>query len=112
MSPRYTARGAGPSTGVSDDHSTPPAHHLEQVHFPVGGKVPRDPFVTTSQLKTHLGLLKAFRRLKDRVTDLGDNQDVRDKLPSQAQELGPQERWTWFLELALERRELCNSALA
>ena len=100
--PRYT------SASTSDNNSAPPPYHLEQVRFPVGGKVPKDTFVTASQLKTHLGLLRAFRELKDRVTDLEANQDVRDKLPSQAQELGPQERWTWFLELALERSVLSD----
>ena len=85
----------------------PPPYYLG-VSFPVGGKVPNNSFVTAPQLKAHLGLLRAFRELKNRVTDLEANQDVRDKLPSLAQELGPQDRWTWFLELALERCVLCN----
>ena len=106
--PRYTANGAGPSASAPDDDSAPPPYHLEQVRLPVGGKVPKDSFVAVTELKTHLGLLRAFRELKDRVTDLEANQDMRDKLPSQAQELGPQERWTWFLELALERSVLCD----
>jgi len=70
--------------------------------------VPKEPFVTISQLKAHLGLLRAFRKLKNRVTDLETNQDVREKLPSLAQELGQPQRWTWFLELALERCALRN----
>jgi hypothetical protein len=41
--------------------------------------------------------------LRNRVTDLEANPEVRDKLPPLAQELEPPERWTWFLELALER---------
>jgi len=107
--PRYAAaRGAGPSTSTPDDQPAPPPYYLEEVCFPVGGKVPQNSFVTPPQLKAHLGLLRAFRELKDRVTDLEANQDVRDKLPSLAQELGPQDRWTWFLELALERCVLCN----
>ena len=102
-SPRYIALESGPSTSTPDGDSAPPPLSLEQIRFPVGGKVPKDPLVTPSQLKTHLGLLRAFRELKDRVTDLEVSQDARDKLPPLAQELGPQERWTWFLELALER---------
>ena len=105
---RDTANGVDSSTRASGDGSAPPPHQLEYVRFPVGGKVPQDPFVTAPQLKTHLGLLKAFRELKDRVTDLEANHDVRDKVPSQAQGLEPQERWTWFLELALERSVLCD----
>ena len=81
---------------------------LEQPRIPVGGRVPGDPLVSVSQLKTHLGLLRAFRELRGRVTDLEANKDVRDKLPSLAQQLEPQERWTWFLELALERQAPCN----
>lgn len=110
--PQYTVREAGPSTSTSDGHSAPPPYYLEQIRFPVGGKVPEDPLVTAPQLKTHLGLLKAFRELKGRVTDLEANRDVRDKLPPLAQELGPQERWTWFLELALERCELLTFRLS
>jgi hypothetical protein len=59
--------------------------------------------VTISQLKAHLRLLRGFKELKNRVTDLEANQDVRNKVPPLAQELEPQQRWTWFLELALER---------
>ena len=106
--PRYTTREAGPSTSTSGDQSTPPPYYLEEACFPVGGKVPKNAFVTAPQLKAHLGQLKAFRELKERVTDLEANQDVRRKLPSLAQELGPQDRWTWFLELALERYVLLN----
>ena len=104
--PRYTTREAGPSTSTSGDQSAPPPYYLEEVCFPVGGKVPNSSFVTAPQLKAHLGLLRAFRELKERVTDLEANQDVRNKLPSLAQELEPQDRWTWFLELALERSVL------
>ena len=55
-----------------------------------------------SQLKAHLGLLRCFRELKNRVADFGANQDVRDKVPPLARELELQQRF-WFLELALER---------
>ena len=110
--PRYIALDAGPSTSTPDDHSAPPPYYLEQVCLPVGGKIPKGSFVTVHQLKTHLGLLRAFRELKDRVTNLEANQDVRDKLPSLARELGPQERWTWFLELALERCVSFNAYVA
>ena len=106
--PRYTTREAGPSTSTSAHQSAPPPYYPEEVCIPVGGKVPNQSFVTTTQLKVHLGLLRAFRELKNRVTDLEANQDVRNKLPSMAQELGPQDRWTWFLELALERYVLRN----
>ena len=107
--PQYNTHELG-HTSTSDDNSAPPPYHLEQIQLPVGGMVPKEPFVTVSQLKTHLGLLRAFKELKDRVTDLETHKDVRNKLPPLAQELGPQERRTWFLELALERRVLCHSS--
>ena len=110
--PQYTAHDAGPSKNGSGDSPAPPSYHLEQLRLPVGGRVPKDPFVSVSQLKIHLGLLRAFRELRDRVTNLEANQDARDKLPSLAQELEPQERWTWFLELALERYGPCTLRLA
>ena len=94
---------ARPSTSTPDGQSTLPPRYLERIRFPVGGKTPKGPFVTISQLKAHLGLLRAFRELKNRVTDLETNRDTRDKLPSLARELESQQRWVWFLELALER---------
>jgi len=109
--PRYTSQGAGPSASTSEDRSAPPPYHLEEVRFPIGGKVPKDSLVTPSQLKTHLGLLRAFRELKTRVTDLEANQDVRNKLPPLARTLEPEERWTWFSELALERWVFCDHCL-
>lgn len=104
--PRYSTHGAGPSTS-SGDNGTPPPYDLELLRFPVGGKVPIHPFVTPSQLKTHLGLLRAFKELKTRVTDLEASQDLREKVPALARGLGPEDRWTWFLELSLERSVLC-----
>lgn len=106
--PRYGEREADPSTSASGNQSAPPPYSLEQTCPPVGGKVPTEPFVTISQLKAHLGLLRAFKELKNRVTDLEANRDVRDKVPPLARELEPQQRWIWFLELALERYVLCN----
>ncbi|KAF9790368.1 hypothetical protein BJ322DRAFT_1168850 [Thelephora terrestris] len=101
--PQYTDRDEEPSTGTSDGNLAPPPYHLEQLCIPVGGTVPKVPFVSVSQLRVHLGLLRAFRELRNRVTDLEANPEVREKLPPLAQELEPSERWTWFLELALER---------
>ena len=101
--PQYAAHDTAPSTNGSDDGPAPPPYHLEQFRLPVGGRVPQDLFVSVSQLKIHLGLLRVFRELRDRVIHLVVNQDAREKIPSLAQELEPQERWVWFLELALER---------
>lgn len=110
-SPPPSARDAGPSTNGFDDSSAPPPYHLEKFRLPVGGKVPQNLFVSAPQLKVHLGLLRAFRELRDGVTDLETNPDACDKLPSLAKGLEPQERWTWFLELALERWAPCSPQL-
>lgn len=106
--PRHSERGAHPSASASDNQPDLPPSYLEKIRFPVGGTVPLEPFATISQLKAHLGLLKAFGELKNRVTDLEANQDVRNELPSLARELEPQRRWIWFLELALERCMCCD----
>lgn len=101
--PQHGEHEARPSTSTSGGQFTLPPRYLERIRFPVGGKTPKGPFVTISQLKAHLGLLRAFRELKNRVTDLETNRDTRDKLSLLARELEPQQRWVWFLELALER---------
>lgn len=103
---------AGQFANTLGSQSTLPPRYLERTRFPVGGKTPKGPFATISQLKAHLGLLRAFRELKNRVTDLEANRDAHDKLPLLARELDPQQRWVWFLELALERCVLCDSRLS
>jgi hypothetical protein len=106
--PRYTTH-ESTHTSVPDDNAAPPPLPSRTNPTSCRGEVPKQPFVTVSQLKTHLGLLRAFKQLKNRVTDLEAHEDARNKLPPLAQELGPQERWTWFLELALERCVPCHS---
>jgi hypothetical protein len=77
-----------------------PPEYISQSQFRVGRGVTTAPFVTPSQLKVHLGLLKAFRELRLKVQD---NSDVSDAFPPLAGALDPEARWVWFLELALER---------
>ena len=77
-----------------------PPEYTPQSQFRVGKGVTTAPFITTSQLKVHLGLLRAFRDLKLKVQD---NSDPSDMFPPLAGALDPEARWVWFLELALER---------
>ena len=56
------------------------------------------PLVTHSQLKAHLGLLRAFRGLELEVRNR-----PKERFPLLAGALGKEQRWVWFLELALER---------
>lgn len=77
-----------------------PPEYVSQSQFHVGKAVTSVPFVTPSQLKIHLGLLRAFRELKLKVQE---NPDVDNAFPPLARALDPEARWIWFLELALER---------
>ena len=65
--------------------------------FKIGARVTPSPLVSASQLKTHLNLLRAFKLLRTKVEE--DPQDF----PVNAVYLTPGERWTWFLESAVER---------
>jgi len=77
-----------------------PPEYIAQSQFRIGKGVTTTPFVTPSQLKVHLGLLRAFRDLKLKVQD---NSDPSNMFPPLAGALDPEARWVWFLELALER---------
>lgn len=77
-----------------------PPEYIAQSQFNVGKAVTTAPFVTPSQLKIHLGLLRAFRELKLKIQE---NPGAANTLPPLAGALDPEARWVWFLELALER---------
>lgn len=84
-------------------HGTPatgggaaPAYAL-QSDFKIGHRVVPSPLVSTSQLQTHLNLLRAFRDLKDRV------EQHPHGLHQLAVSLDTEKRWVWFLQLAVER---------
>lgn len=90
-----------------------PPEYIPQSQFHVGKGIALAPFVTPSQLKVHLGLLRAFRELQLKVQE---NPDVANVFPPLAGALDPEARWVWFLELALERyavrsRSCVNSEL-
>lgn len=77
-----------------------PPEYIPQSQFHVGRSITAAPFVTPTQLRIHLGLLRAFRELKLKVQE---NSDVANPFPPLAGALNPEARWVWFLELALER---------
>ncbi|KAH9832611.1 uncharacterized protein C8Q71DRAFT_879588, partial [Rhodofomes roseus] len=56
------------------------------------------PLVDPEHLKAHLGLLGAFKELRQRVESCSD-----DYLPQIAQFLDGPQRWAWFVGLAVER---------
>ena len=77
-----------------------PPEYISQSQFHVGKAVTLTPFVTPSQLKIHLGLLRAFRELKLKVQE---SSDIANTFPPLSAVLEAEARWIWFLELALER---------
>lgn len=92
-----------PETDSTAETAVPPddpPEYTPQSQFRVGRGVTVAPFVTPSQLKVHLGLLRAFRELKLKVQE---NPDVANAFPPLAGALDSEARWVWFLELALER---------
>lgn len=60
--------------------------------------------VSVESLKAHLGLLAAFKRLRQRVESCPD-----ENLPDIAQFLDGPQRWAWFIGLAVERCALIVS---
>lgn len=92
-----------PETDSTAETAVPPddpPEYIPQSWFHVGKGVALAPFVTPSQLKVHLGLLRAFRELKLKVQE---KPDAVNAFPPLAWALDPEARWIWFLELALER---------
>jgi hypothetical protein len=77
-----------------------PPEYIAQSQFSVGRAVTTAPFVTPSQIRIHLGLLRAFRDLQLKVQE---NPDIANTFPPLAGALDREARWVWFLELALER---------
>lgn len=95
-------------TASTTDTAVPPydpPEYISQSKFHVGRAVTTTPFVTPSQLKIHLGLLRAFRELKLKVRE---NPDIINAFPPLARALDSEARWVWFLELALERYATCR----
>ena len=83
--------------------STSPPSHSDLTTFNVGTKNLKRPLVTIAQVKTHLRLLRAFKRFQQKVEDLYSDSEVADVVPPIARSVGVKGRWLWFLEMAVER---------
>jgi hypothetical protein len=59
------------------------------------------PFVDVGQVKGHLALLNQFVQLRSQVDELGDDEGSKDRLPQMPEDKN--ERWRWFVGLAVER---------
>ena len=94
--PSYRAEDNGPRLPVD---GAPPAYTFPQT-FVIGTKKTTGPLVTTSQLQGHLGLLRLFWELRQKVES---NED--DRIPAFAKAMEPELRWAWFVALATDRFE-------
>lgn len=54
--------------------------------------------VSPEQLKGHLALLRIFYALRTTVEDAQD-----ERFPAWARNITPEQRWSWFISLAVER---------
>ena len=59
--------------------------------------------LTQEHIKAHLRLLRAFQVLKWRVQDPDSYPEVASRIPPRARSLKADDRWVWFLQLAVER---------
>ena len=96
---QYDALETDPITETAVPAEDPPEYAL-QSQFRIGKAVTPTPLLTPSQIRIHLGLLRAFRGLKLKVQD---SSNVANAFPPLAGALDSEARWVWFLELALER---------
>ncbi|KAF7323286.1 hypothetical protein HMN09_00109400 [Mycena chlorophos] len=103
--PKYTVGRSSADTATGSAEVGPPAYTFPQT-FIVGGKLTKTPFVTPTQLKTHLSLLNAFAELKIRVEALSDADAASNQLL-----VDKERRWGYFVGLAVERFEQWVKAL-
>jgi hypothetical protein len=95
--PTYTETDPGPSPGPA----SPPAY--EGTTFTIGNRTVSRPLVSIEQLKSHLRLLGMFKLMKHKVENPDSDPQLAEAIPLLAKILSPEERWRWFLELAVER---------
>jgi len=115
-SPAYTPAFTSPPSSLDDNRSI-----ISSVP-----SVSANPTLTPEHIKAHLRLLRAFQALKWRVQDPDSYPEVAPKIPPRARSLDANDRWVWFLQLAVERfaylqrylspdlreRPLCTDSLA
>ena len=87
----------------------PPSY--EDTAFSIGTRIVSQPLVSTEQLKSHLRLLGMFALMKRKVQDPDLDPQLSEAIPALAKALSPEERWVWFLELAVERCVLVTDGL-
>lgn len=98
MDPDEPTTAPPPGYNANAPSNAPPSYtHDFPEEFTINSKrVPA--FVNVAQLKTHLRLLGAFHDLRSMV-EAGE--DVR--IPAQVRDFEADQRWGWFVNLAVER---------
>ncbi|KAA1466623.1 hypothetical protein DENSPDRAFT_46315 [Dentipellis sp. KUC8613] len=93
MSPPRNSRNMN-SFGQADALSELPTTFRWQI----GASTLREPLVQMDHLKCHLNLLRAFHLLREQVEAGTD-----ERLPASARAMEKDQRWAWFVGLAVER---------
>ncbi|TFY79965.1 hypothetical protein EWM64_g4047 [Hericium alpestre] len=95
--PVYTPRAPPEATPSASSGATPSAAALPAT-LRVGGRMVKATLVDPEDVKVHLGLLRAFWELRQTV-------EVRldARFPPFARTMHPEQRWAWFVTLAVER---------
>ena len=70
------------------------------IKYRIGGALLESPLVSIRRVKAHLTLLRAFKSLKTNIQER-TSEDLR--LPPIVSELSKEQRWAWFVALAVER---------
>lgn len=96
-SPKAAEAQPPPSYATATENETPPAY-TPPSSYRIGGQQLTAPLVSVEQLKAHLSLLRAFKRLR---TVIDEGKDGR--LSDFARSMNPLPRWAWFVGLAVER---------
>ncbi|VDB87855.1 unnamed protein product [Peniophora sp. CBMAI 1063] len=93
---------AQPPSYNAHDSEEPPAYQPPTT-FLIGIHKIDTSLVQVKDLKLHLALLRAFTELRAQV----ENQtgDAAVHFPQEVKQLSPERRWTWFVNLAVERFE-------
>lgn len=89
------------SLSLPSFHAQPagqPSASIDQTRYRIGSRTVAGSLVSAESIKAHLGLLAAFKRLRQRVESCPD-----ESLPDIAQFLDGPQRWAWFVGLAVER---------
>jgi hypothetical protein len=97
--PAYDQHSTASAQSISSEEAPPHAPPSYQpAAFTIGSKKLGSPLVTIPELQLHLDLLGAFHTLKSVVLNGNDY-----RFPSFVSKLEPEQRWGWFVGLAVER---------